>query len=115
MHDESRSLASANIIKDIGIPADADDTAKVVLALNLLGFPTSPERLIADFENSTHFRTFKQESNASLSTNCNVLDALLHSPNPGRYVKSISKAAEYLCDAWYSGQIKDKWVGLGCL
>ena len=107
----SQSVALANDTKATGTLVDADDTAKALLTLNLLGVPSDLNRLIAEFESATHFRTFKQESSASLSTNCNVLDALLHSPSPEQHIETISKVAEYLCDAWYSGQIKDKWVG----
>ncbi|RDL34572.1 uncharacterized protein BP5553_07700 [Venustampulla echinocandica] len=88
---------------------DADDTAKTILTLNLLGRPTSPDGMIANFEATSHFRTYPGERNASFSANCNVLNALLHVENPGQYTKQISKTTIFLCKSWMAGNITDKW------
>ncbi len=95
---------------DSGILEDADDTAKTILSLNLLGIPTSPKRMIEEFEAPDHFRTYRYEQNGSFSANCNVLDALLHSNNPSDYISQIIKISRFLCHRFDSGNICDKWV-----
>ncbi len=94
------------------IDSDADDTAKAILALNLMGRPTSPEGLVRAFEAENHFRTYLGERDPSFSVNCNVLEALLHSPNPATYESQIEKAARFVFDRWYRSNdpIRDKWV-----
>ena len=89
---------------------DADDTAKTVMCLNMLGRPVSPAAMIATFQCDNHFKTYVSERTSSLSANCNVLNALLHAASPGTYSKEILKAAQFLCDSWYNGPVKDKWV-----
>ena len=102
--------STANTEQDSGLLADADDTAKTILTTNLLGIPTSPDRMIDEFEASNHFCTYKEERNASFSANCNVLDALLHTPHPADYCGPITKVTRFLCNVWYAGRIQDKWV-----
>ena len=68
--------------------------------------------MIATFESDSHFRTYVAERNPSFSANCNILKALLYLPNPGCHSREICKAAKFLCDAWYAGPVKDKWVGI---
>ncbi|KAK5999068.1 Pimaradiene synthase pbcA [Cladobotryum mycophilum] len=92
-----------------GILPDADDTAKSILTLNLLGRPTTCEMLIDRFETPTHFKTYDLESNGSFSANCNVLNAILHSENLANHLPQISKALNFLCQAWYDGNSDDKW------
>ncbi|KAI1347250.1 hypothetical protein F5Y01DRAFT_329821 [Xylaria sp. FL0043] len=94
---------------DSGVLADADDTAKTILSLQLLGLQPSPSAMIEQFQAVGHFETYKRERNASLSTNCNVLDALLHSPNPAEYAGQISDLASFICDAYFAGRVRDKW------
>ncbi len=89
---------------------DADDTAKTVLCLNMLGRPVSPILMITTFQSENHFKTYDAERTASLSTNCNVLNALLHTASPSTYLREISDAAHFLCDSWSNGLVKDKWV-----
>ena len=90
---------------------DADDTAKTILTLQLLGRDTvSPEEMINAFSQTNHFRTYSAERTPSFSANCNVLKALLYTSEPDKYEDYISKAAEFLCNTWFSGTIKDKWV-----
>ncbi|KAL1965541.1 hypothetical protein VTN77DRAFT_5624 [Rasamsonia byssochlamydoides] len=92
-----------------GMLPDADDTAKTILSLSLLGRPTSCERMIAVFETPTHFMTYRDERNESFSANCNVLKALLRSESPSRHLLQIIKAAGFLCHNWYVGKVNDKW------
>jgi len=81
-----------------------------ILTTNLLGIPTSPDKMIDEFEASNHFFTYKEERNESFSANCNVLDAILHSPNPADYYGPIAKVTRFLCRVWYSARVQDKWV-----
>ena len=93
------------------IMADADDTAKAILSLNLLSITTvKPVQMIAEFSNGIGFRTYAAERNPSFSANCNILNVLLHSPELGEYVTPISQAANFVCYAWHSSTLKDKWV-----
>jgi hypothetical protein len=95
--------------------ADADDTAKTILSLNLLGrTAVRPDKMIEKFDNGAYFQTFAAERNPSFSANCNVLNSLLHVADPGTYVEQISRVAGFLCDAWYNGTVKDKWVCAKC-
>src|SRR5947209_10496167 len=82
------------------------------MAMNLLGKPTVPRALIQAYESKEYFITYPGERTPSFSVNCNVLDALLHSPNPSDYIVQIQKAARYLCKRWYESNdpIMDKWV-----
>lgn len=66
--------------------------------------------MIATFQSDNHFKTYVTERTSSLSANCNVLIALLHVASPNTYSKEISKAAQFLCDSWWNGLVKDKWV-----
>ena len=65
--------------------ANADDTAKFILTLCLVGRSVSAEQMIAKFEVKTHFQTYALEGNGSISANCNVLNALLHINEPNEY------------------------------
>lgn len=90
---------------------DVDDTAKTILALNLLGFPASPTRMIEEFEAPDHFRTYRYESKGSFSANCNVLDCLLQCESPTQYHSQIIKVSMFLCREFNAGTVDDKWVG----
>lgn len=57
-----------------------------------------------------HFCTYPGERDASFSANCNVLQALLHVRNPKEYKEPIIATTTYLCEAWWKGAVKDKWV-----
>ncbi|KAL8665782.1 MAG: hypothetical protein Q9202_001904 [Teloschistes flavicans] len=94
-----------------GIMADADDSAKVQLCLSLLGRTSSfSTQMIAKFDRGTHFQTYPAERDPSVSTNCNVLMALLHCENPDFHRKSICNATNFLCHAWENGISDDKWL-----
>lgn len=90
---------------------DADDTAKSISSLYLLGrHDTNPDQMIKTFHNVDYFRTYQAERNPSFSANCNVLMALLHFRDPRNYTEIISKVTDYLSAAWFKGSIRDKWV-----
>lgn len=92
--------------------ADADDTAKALLTLNLSGKAAKPDQMIDHFQSKNgHFRTYPGEIGASFSANCNVLKALTHTPNVEGYFSSIRNIVTFLSDSWWSGIPKDKWVG----
>ena len=90
---------------------DADDTAKAILLLNLLGRDVSPDKLIEHYKTGDgHFRTYLGERNSSFSANCNVLMALLYSPDVRMHTAEIVSTTTFLCDLWWSANVEDKWV-----
>lgn len=91
-----------------------DDTARGMIALNLLGGAVRPEPMIKAFEAATHFRTYQCERNPSFSANCNALLTILHQPDISLYTPQILKVVNFLCDSWWNtdGAIADKWVRL---
>ncbi|KAE8408331.1 terpene synthase family protein [Aspergillus pseudonomiae] len=89
--------------------ADADDTARSILTLNLVGYPAQPQQLIAQFRNGDHFRTYPQERDPSISTNCNVLVALLHTAEPRQYLDEIQLTLHFLYRQHNAGRLQDKW------
>ena len=91
--------------------ADADGSAKVILSLNLLGRRVHAKSLTKNFRSkNNHFYTYLGERDASFSTNYNVLRALLEVPNANDHIADIKSIAEFLCESWWSGATKDKWV-----
>jgi len=68
--------------------------------------------MVDSYEAENYFVTYPGERTPSFSANCNVLDALLHSPTPSNYVPQIEKVARYLYNCWYTSNdpVKDKWV-----
>lgn len=90
---------------------DADCTAKTILTLNLLGRPTTPDRMIDHYRaKGGYLETYVGERDSSISPNCNVLNALLHVPNVSKYSNQIFDIAKSLCDAWWDGTFQDKRV-----
>ena len=94
-----------------GLICEADDTSSAIYILNMLGRPTYPDGLFAAFESKDRFRSFTLDGNPSPSVNSHVLKALLHTPNPKLYQSQILKAASFICDCWWDGNMDDKWVG----
>ncbi|CBF87385.1 hypothetical protein AN9314.2 [Aspergillus nidulans FGSC A4] len=90
---------------------DADDTAKALIAFQLRGRRYSPQALIDQFEREHHFTTYLYETHTSVSTNANVLTALVLLSDDGRYQPQIEKCIRYLCEAWFhcDRMVKDKW------
>ena len=95
-----------------GFEADADDTAKSILSLNLYGDSFDVSAMLQRFRGSTSFKTYVQETNGSLSVNCNVLDALITSVQPEKHMDEIILITNHLSDAWERQQFVDKWVSL---
>lgn len=93
------------------VDADADDTAKVIVSLNLLGRPTSAADMVRVYETFDHFKTYSVEKNPSFSANCNSLKALLCDTNIFQYLPQIEKATTFICNRWWSceADIEDKW------
>jgi len=92
---------------------DADDTAKSLSSLYILGrHRAKPDRLIKTFDSGTSFQTYQAERNPSFSANCNVLIALLQSPDSRQYTETVYRIVDYLCTAWFAGSIRDKSVCL---
>ncbi|KAJ5753014.1 Phyllocladan-16-alpha-ol synthase [Penicillium odoratum] len=91
--------------------ADADDTAKTILVLNLLQQQVSPDAMLKAFEADYHFKTYPHERDASFSANCNVLLALLHTHNPSQYEPQIEKATRFLHTHFRESElnVRDKW------
>ncbi|KAK7737349.1 hypothetical protein SLS53_006652 [Cytospora paraplurivora] len=81
--------------------ADADDTAKTILCLHLLGRDAECDQMIEAFEEEGHFKTYDLESNESLSANCNVLLAILSSKSPASYLPQIIKALAFNLEPQY--------------
>ena len=91
--------------------ADADDSAKATLSLNLLGRTVGVDSLLERFRSKdNHFCTYADERDASFSANCNVLRAILEAPNVDSYVGDIESVANFLCESWWKGAIRDKWA-----
>ncbi|KAL4974589.1 terpenoid cyclases/protein prenyltransferase alpha-alpha toroid [Aspergillus desertorum] len=90
---------------------DADDTAKALTALHLRGRRYSPQALVDQFEREHHFATYLYETHTSISTNANVLTALVLLSDDGRYQPQIVKCIRYLCEVWFQcdRMIQDKW------
>ena len=57
-----------------------------------------------------HFCTYLGERDVSFSANCNILIAVLEAPDMFRYSTEINNILEYLCESWWRGAIRDKWV-----
>jgi hypothetical protein len=92
-----------------GILADADDTARVLLTLELLGTEVDFYPLMKHFRNGSFFKTYEHERNPSFSANCNVLLALVESSHALQHIDTIEEVAAYLLECWKAGSIKDKW------
>jgi hypothetical protein len=101
-----------NLTEDPSVHPDADDTAKTITALQLLGHTPSFDVLIDRFEKDTHFQCFPFERNPSFSANCNVLHSFLYAPDPAKYLSQITKIVRYICYEWWNTDdpVVDKWV-----
>ncbi|RAH84596.1 Ent-kaurene synthase [Aspergillus japonicus CBS 114.51] len=90
---------------------DADDTAKALVALMLQGKRYSPQVMVDRFEREDHFATYSYETHKSISTNANVLSALVLLSTDDRYQAQIEKCVRYLCEEWFKcdRMPRDKW------
>ncbi|KAK7221955.1 hypothetical protein V2G26_009958 [Clonostachys chloroleuca] len=92
-----------------GCFADADDTAKGITTLRILGIKTGIEGLLKTFERETHFKTYPGERNPSFSAHCNILICLLKQDDPTHFMTQISKAANFLVSHMLQGKVNEKW------
>ena len=93
--------------------ADADNTAKTISALCLLGETVSPQGLIEQFEARDYFKTCVQDRNPCFRTNCHVLKALLDLlPGNAHQMSQINTSITFLCNYWWTtnGRIEDQTV-----
>ncbi|OCL09618.1 Ent-kaurene synthase [Glonium stellatum] len=90
---------------------DADDTAKAVLTLNLLGRPTSAGKMLSYFSTKDgYLMTYLGERTQSFSANCNALEAALYAPDVQGTMYQISAITTFLCNSWWNGTVADKWA-----
>ncbi|KAJ9485074.1 hypothetical protein VN97_g8290 [Penicillium thymicola] len=91
--------------------ADADDTSKAILVLQMLQKHVSLEPMLKAFEADHHFKTYPHERDPSFSANCNVLLALLYAENVSQYAAQIEKATRFLHMHFRETDLKvrDKW------
>ena len=95
------------------VESDADNTAKAISTLALLGRSASPQGLILRYETREYFKTFTHDRNPSFSTNCHVLKALLNLvPENSEQMPQIEKLIKFLCNCWWTtnGRIEDQSV-----
>ncbi|KAF2688533.1 Ent-kaurene synthase [Lentithecium fluviatile CBS 122367] len=93
-----------------GFLSDADDTAKAIHILNILGRPTPCDRMISHFMSPEgHMSTYLGERNLSPSANCNALICILDAPNLKSHVDSVASITNSLCDYWWGNDMVDKW------
>ncbi|CAG8980321.1 hypothetical protein HYALB_00012683 [Hymenoscyphus albidus] len=79
-----------------GLAGSLYSTARSISIRNMLGKPTDPDTLTKAFMGPENFCTYEVELICSLSTNCNVLTALLLCPNPEDYALQIEKFLLYM-------------------
>lgn len=92
-----------------GLISDADDTARILMTLKLLGKSPDPVPMIKLFELKDHFRTYEMERNPSVSANCNVLLTLLYLDDVSGYTSQIKKALDFILAEFERGEVLDKW------
>jgi hypothetical protein len=93
-----------------GLLPDAEDTAKSVHTLQLLGRNPDVRPIFDNFQNPTEFVTYAGERTPSITTNCNVLKALLTATAWLKCKESIRITVDFICRSWFSGRFTDKWV-----
>jgi hypothetical protein len=89
---------------------DADDTAKGITALRILGKSDNVNGLIQTFETAEHFKTYPGERNPSFSANCNVLICLLQLEDASLYASQIAKAISFVSAQAFQTNVNEKWV-----
>jgi hypothetical protein len=107
-------LGTAGAAGGPGLPADADTTAVVLLALAACGVRRGPDLLRA-YEQDRHFCTWPGESNPSVSTNAHVLEAYgawcaAGHDVPSRYLTTVQRLGEWLrAQQGADGSWLDRW------
>ena len=95
------------------VESDADNTARTISALALLGRSASPQGLIKRYETPEYFKTYAQDKSPSFRTNCHVLKTLLDLiPENSEQMPQIQKIVAFLCNYWWTtnGRIEDQSV-----
>ena len=95
------------------VESDADNTARTISALALLGRSASPKGLIKRFEAPEYFKTYAQDKSPTFRTNCHVLKALLDLvPKNSEQMPQVQKTVTFLCNYWWTtnGRIEDQSV-----
>ncbi|KAL4930283.1 terpene synthase family protein [Aspergillus undulatus] len=92
---------------------DADNTSRAITLVNIPGYKVSPVAMIRRFEGDECFKTFDDRvpnSLTSMSANANVLNCLVHSPDPDAFSAQIEKVAKFLCERSSEGKkLVDHW------
>ena len=96
-----------------GLLPDLDDSAKASITLSLLGQRGLSQEIVQSFAAPTHFKTYDQERNPSLSANANALLALLLDTYQN-YDMEIQKIIVFILVTFKkSAQLPaDKWVSI---
>ena len=69
------------------------------------------ESMLVNFKSKNgHLHTYPGERDPSFSANCNALRALLRDSSVAENMTEVSRVLAFLCDSWWSGFCKDKWV-----
>lgn len=95
------------------VESDADNTARAISTLSLLGRNISPQGLIVQYETRESFKTYTQDRNPSFRTNCHVLQSLLDLlPSNSQQIPQIEKCITFICSMWWTtnGRIEDQSV-----
>jgi hypothetical protein len=95
------------------VEANADNTAKTISALCLLGQAISPHSLNVRYEAPQYLKTCTQERIVNFSTNCHILKALLDLlPGDSEQMSQIETTVRFLCNCWWTtnGMIEDQLV-----
>lgn len=92
-----------------GVLEDADDTARSLLASQLLGNDIDPNPMIDKFQSDVCFKTYELEQEPSFSANCNVLMALLGSESVNEHLIQIERTLKFLLLEWEKDVIQEKW------
>ena len=92
------------------VESDADNTARAISTLSLLGRTCSPRGLIIRYETREFFKTYTQDRNPNLRTNCLVLKALLDIfPQNQEQMPQIETTVKFISNCWWTtnGQAED--------
>lgn len=77
-------------------------------------YQISPAAMAEKFEVDQCFETFDTRMPnrvKSVSVNGNVLNSLLHAPDPSAFSPQIEKIARFICGRWRAdGKFEDHWV-----
>jgi halimadienyl-diphosphate synthase len=105
------ALQGTGLAAGPGLPADSDDTAAALHALDLIGKQASPDCLWG-YDTGLYFECFSGERTPSVSANAHVLVALadLREDADPRYGSAAERVGGWLIDRQHScGYWTDKW------